>query len=86
MIRLAHRCLPLTFTAASLGLVLLVAASQAQKAQTRIGSTGNLELKKDWDKDKEEAKQFEALRRGDQPVTDDAKSILDNAPCGTPIA
>jgi hypothetical protein len=56
--------------------------SSPQKTSTRIGSVDdNLQTKidKNWDRaDKEEARQFDSLRKGEQPVTEDAKSILDS--------
>jgi hypothetical protein len=59
-----------------------VNAPKTSKGSTRIGVEGNLQsnFTKNWDTtDKEEAKQFESLRKGEQPVTgDDAKAALDD--------
>jgi hypothetical protein len=66
---------------ASLGCVLALAAGSllGQKPAPRIGSAPELlNLDRDWDKDaKEEAKEFDALRRGEEPVTEDKKALLD---------
>jgi hypothetical protein len=68
----------------SLALVLLAwgfgtGFSQAQASASRIGTVELLTIEHDWDKDaKEDAKRFELLRRGEQPVSEDSKSLLDD--------
>jgi hypothetical protein len=82
MMRIAGRHSLRCFGLVALGCGLLsVGSLSGQKAPARIGSVPELlNIDRDWDKEgKDEAKQFELLRKGDESLTEDAKKILDNA-------
>jgi hypothetical protein len=91
MTQVVRECALSAFAAALIGLLWSATPSSAQKGSpspaqkgsTRIGTTpeDNFQPKigKNWDTaDKEEARQFESLRKGEQPVTADAQPILDD--------
>jgi len=82
MMRIADRPCLRRFCLVALGCGFLsVGSLSGQKTAPRIGSVPELlNIGRDWDKDgKDEAKQFELLRKGDEPITEDAKKTLDDA-------
>src|SRR5919201_1254314 len=81
MMRLARCVLPIGLLLAGLAFGILLPAGplQAQKRVVPAGAGGELLTpESDWHKDREEYNQFQALRKGEQPVDRSAESILDH--------
>src|SRR5207244_9147728 len=62
------------------GIMLSARQGHAQQPAGRLNAVNEpLTITKDWDKDREEMRQFEAMYRGERPVaSDEDRAILDN--------
>ena len=62
------------------GIIFIARQGHAQQPAGRLNAVNEpLTITKDWDKDREEMRQFEAMYRGERPVTtDEDRAILDN--------
>src|SRR5438132_7288133 len=74
-------CHGLRFAALACGIFFIVHEGRSQPPAARIGTVQEtIPIARDWDKDgKEESRQFDAMQKGDRPVsTDQDKAILEN--------